>query len=130
MSKKTAESPNLVKKFWKIFAYTLLFIPVFFILVNFGILGSMPDIEELENPRSALASELYSEDGVMLGQYFIQKRSYLGYNDIPKEMFDALISTEDERFYEHSGIDAKRLGWCGGTFRCFWWCQYHYSTVG
>ncbi len=109
MSKKTADSPNLVKKFWKIFAYTLLFIPVFFILVNFGILGSMPDIEELENPRSALASELYSEDGVMLGQYFIQKRSYLGYNDIPKEMFDALISTEDERFYEHSGIDAKRL---------------------
>ena len=100
---------NSNQKFWKIFLYTLLFVPVFFILVNFGVLGSMPDIEELENPKSALASELYSEDGVMIGQYFIQKRSYLGYNDIPTDMFDALISTEDERFYEHSGIDVKRL---------------------
>lgn len=106
MSKNNGATPG---RFWKYFAYTLLFIPVFFILVNFGILGSMPDIEELENPKSALASELYSEDGVMLGQYFIQKRSYLAYSDIPKEMFDALISTEDERFYEHSGIDVKRL---------------------
>ncbi len=106
MSKNNGATPG---RFWKFFAYTLLFIPVFFILVNFGILGSMPDIEELENPKSALASELYSEDGVMLGQYFIQKRSYLAYSDIPKEMFDALISTEDERFYEHSGIDIKRL---------------------
>ncbi len=105
----TQKPKTVIQKFWKYFLYTLLFIPVFFILVNFGILGSMPDIEELENPRSALASELYSEDGVLLGQYFIQKRSYVAYKDIPKEMFDALISTEDERFYAHSGIDAKRL---------------------
>ena len=107
MSKKTVSTTK--QKFWKTFLLALLFVPVFFILVNFGILGSMPDIEELENPKSALASELYSEDGVMIGQYFIQKRSYLGYNDIPKDMFEALISTEDERFYEHSGIDVKRL---------------------
>ncbi|MCC6818145.1 MAG: transglycosylase domain-containing protein [Bacteroidia bacterium] len=108
MAKKTTES-NWIKRFWKYYLYLLLFIPVFFLLVNFGVLGSMPDIEELENPRSALASELYSEDGEMLGQYFIQKRSYLGYDEIPVQMFDALISTEDERFYEHSGIDAQRL---------------------
>ena len=107
MSKITKS--DSVSKFWKYFLYFLLFIPVFFILVNFGILGSMPDIEELENPKSALASELISEDGVVLGQYFIQKRSYLAYSDIPKDMFDALISTEDERFYDHSGIDVKRL---------------------
>jgi len=107
MSSSVTSSPT--RKFWKWFLYVLLFIPVFFILVNFGILGSMPDIEELENPKSAIASELYSEDGVLMGQYYIQKRSTLGYNDIPKQMFDALISTEDERFYEHSGIDLKRF---------------------
>lgn len=98
-----------LSKFWKFFIYSLIAVPVFFILVSFGILGSMPDIEELENPKSALSSELYSEDGVLLGQYFIQKRSYLGYNDISSKMFDALIATEDERFYDHSGIDVKRL---------------------
>ena len=107
MSSSTPSTPT--QKFWKWFLYFLLFIPLFFILVNFGILGSMPDIEELENPKSAVASELYSEDGVLMGQYYIQKRSTLGYNEIPKQMFDALISTEDERFYEHSGIDLKRF---------------------
>lgn len=106
---KQVTDQSFIKKFWKYYLYFLLFIPIFFLLVNFGILGSMPDIEELENPRSALASELYSEDGVMLGQYFIQKRSYLGYDEIPVQMFDALISTEDERFYKHSGIDGLRL---------------------
>lgn len=108
MANKSSEKGKF-RTIWKIYLYSLCFIPVFFVLVNFGILGSMPDIEELENPKSALASELYSEDGVMLGQYFIQNRSYLSYNEIPQVMFDALISTEDERFYKHSGIDAIRL---------------------
>jgi penicillin-binding protein 1A len=108
MSKKPEKS-NFSKRFWKFFISILVFIPIFFILVNFGILGEMPDIEELENPRSSLASELYSEDGVLLGQYYIQNRSYLSHDEITQNMFDALISTEDERFYEHSGIDAKRL---------------------
>lgn len=108
MAKVQIQQP-ILKKFWKFFFYTLLFIPVFFILVSFGILGHMPDIEELENPRSALASELISEDGIVMGQYYIQKRSYVAFKDISPRMFDALISTEDERFYEHSGIDAKRL---------------------
>ncbi|MDP2175973.1 MAG: transglycosylase domain-containing protein [Bacteroidota bacterium] len=107
MTKNT--KPSFINKFWKYYFIGLLFIPVFFVLVNFGILGYMPDIEELENPKSSLASELYSEDGVMLGQYFIQKRSNIAHKDIAPSMFDALISTEDERFFTHSGIDAKRL---------------------
>ena len=98
-----------MSKFWKYYLYFLLSIPLFFFLVNLGVLGYMPDIEELENPKSALASELYSEDGVVLGQYFIQKRSNVDYRDIAPSMFDALISTEDERFFTHSGIDVKRL---------------------
>ena len=108
MAKAQIQNP-LLKKFWKYFFYTLIFIPLFFLLVSFGIFGHMPDIEELENPRSALASELISEDGVVMGQYYIQKRSYVAFKDISPKMFDALISTEDERFYEPSGIDAKRL---------------------
>lgn len=99
----------IFKKLWKWFLYFLGFIPVFFILVNFGILGHMPNIEELENPKSSLASELYSADGVMIGQYYIQKRSYVPYNEIAPMMYKSLIATEDERFYKHSGIDAQRL---------------------
>lgn len=109
MSKSVNTSPDIIRKFWRFFIYFLIAIPVFFVLVGFGILGHMPDIEELENPRSALASELYSEDGVMLGQYYIQKRSNVAFSEISPKMFDALIATEDERFYTHSGIDAKRL---------------------
>lgn len=105
---KNKQTPNS-SPFWKRFFIFLGCIPLFFILVNFGILGSMPDIEELENPRSSLKSELYSEDGVLLGQYFLQNRSNIDYKDIAPAMFEALISTEDERFYVHSGIDVRRL---------------------
>ena len=99
----------ILKKIWKWFLIFLVFVPVFFFLVNLGILGHMPNIEELENPKSSLASELYSADGVMMGQYYIQKRSYVPFNEIAPMMFKALIATEDERFFDHSGIDAKRL---------------------
>lgn len=110
MSKQKQKPLNKVNSnFWKYFSFLLLFIPLFFILINFGILGSMPDIQELENPKSSLKSELISEDGVLLGEYFLQNRSNIAYNDIAPQMFEALISTEDERFYVHSGIDIKRL---------------------
>jgi len=99
----------ILKKIWKWFLIFLVFVPVFFFLVNLGILGHMPNIEELENPKSSLASELYSADGVMMGQYYIQKRSYVPFNEIAPMMFKVLIATEDERFFDHSGIDAKRL---------------------
>jgi penicillin-binding protein 1A len=67
----------------------------------------MPSFEDLENPDSNLATEIISSDGVVLGKYFEKNRSQLKYSDLPKNLVDALVATEDERFYEHSGIDGR-----------------------
>lgn len=78
--------------------------------INAGFLGYMPKMEELENPKSASASELYSVDGAKIGLYFLENRDPVKYNEISKNVIDALIATEDERFYKHSGIDAEAIG--------------------
>ncbi|SHF82511.1 penicillin-binding protein 1A [Flavobacterium fluvii] len=94
-------------KFWKIFFYGLGGVVVFFLLASWGLFGSMPSFEDLENPDSNLATEIISSDGVILGKYFEKNRSQLKYSDLPKNLVDALVATEDERFYEHSGIDGR-----------------------
>ena len=96
------------KKFWKLFFYGLGGIFLFFIFANFGLFGSMPSFDELENPDSNLATEIISSDGVILGKFYRENRSPVKYEDLPKHLVDALVATEDERFYEHSGIDARR----------------------
>ena len=95
-------------KVWRIFGYTLGGILVFFLLAAWGIFGHMPDFEELENPNSSLATEVISSDGVTIGKFYNENRTSIKYQDLPKHLVDALISTEDERFYEHSGIDFRR----------------------
>ena len=96
------------KKFWKIFFLGLGGVFLFFVFANFGLFGSMPSFDELENPDSNLATEIIASDGVILGKFYRENRSPVKFEDLPKHLVDALISTEDERFYEHSGIDAKR----------------------
>ena len=110
------------KKFWKIFFYTMGGIMVFFLFASWGLFGSMPSFEDLENPDSNLATEIISADGVILGKYFEKNRSQLKYSDLPKNLVQALVATEDERFYEHSGIDGRgtlraiaSLGTSGGA---------------
>ena len=78
-----------------------------FTLANFGVFGKMPSVEQLQNPEADLASEIYSSDGVLMGKYYSENRSEVKYNEISQNVINALIATEDERFYEHSGIDAK-----------------------
>ena len=79
-----------------------------------GLYGPMPDLQELENPKTNLASQILSSDGVILGKYyFTDNRTPITFEELPKSLVDALIATEDERFYEHSGIDWK------GTLRAF-----------
>jgi penicillin-binding protein 1A len=95
------------KKFWKIFFYALGSIALFFLFASWGLLGSMPSFEDLENPDSNLATEIISSDGVVLGKYFEKNRSQLKYADLPKNLVQALVATEDARFYEHSGIDGR-----------------------
>ncbi len=96
------------KKFWKVFFYSIGGIFLFFIFASWGLFGKMPSFEDLENPNSNLATEIISSDGVTLGKFYNENRTAIKYKDLPKSLVDALVSTEDERFYEHSGIDARR----------------------
>lgn len=97
------------KRFWKLYAIFIVAIILFFGLLKIGLFGKLPDINELENPKSKLASELISSDGVLFGKYFLQNRTIADFDEINKNMTDALVATEDRRFYEHSGIDWKGL---------------------
>ena len=124
-AKKKNQSKNAryyVKAFWKIFAITLSGFVLFFLFASWGLFGAMPSFEELENPDSNLATEVISADGVTIGKFYSENRSSIKYKDLPKSLVDALIATEDERFYEHSGIDgrgtlraAMSLGTSGGA---------------
>ena len=79
---------------------------VWMVSINFlGLFGTLPDFKALENPESELASELYSSDGVLLGTYFRENRSPVTYEELSPNLVHALISTEDVRFEDHSGID-------------------------
>ncbi len=95
-------------KFWKVFFYGMGIIALFFLFASWGLFGSMPSFEDLENPDSNLATEVISSDGVVIGKYFEKNRSQLKYSDLPKNLVQALVATEDLRFYEHSGIDWRR----------------------
>jgi penicillin-binding protein 1A len=96
------------KKFWKIYFYTLGGIFLFFVFASWGLFGSMPSFEDLENPNSNLATEIIANDGVTIGKFYNENRTSIKYADLPKHLVDALVATEDERFYEHSGIDGRR----------------------
>ena len=95
------------KLFWKYFFYGMGGIALFFLFASWGLLGSMPSFEDLENPDSNLATEIISADGVVIGKYFEKNRSQLKYSDLPKNLVQALVATEDARFYDHSGIDGR-----------------------
>ena len=105
------------KHVWILWGLFLLSITGVFILFGgaaFGLYGPMPDLQQLENPRTNLASQIISSDGNILGKYYFdENRTPIGFDEIPVNMIEALIATEDERFYEHSGID-----WLG-TLRAF-----------
>lgn len=91
-------------------------------MASFGALGHMPSFNDLENPESNLATEIISSDGETIGKFYNENRSSITYEELPKHLVDALVATEDERFYEHSGIDARgtlravtNLGTSGGA---------------
>ena len=77
--------------------------------IAMGWFGQLPPIEELENPTTQLASEIYADDGSVLGKYYLQNRSNAHYEELSPQLINALIATEDIRFYDHSGIDNSRL---------------------
>jgi penicillin-binding protein 1A len=78
-------------------------------LVWIGAMGSLPHQKELLLVKNPVASEIYSSDSVLMGRYFIQERSNIRYEELPHHVIDALVSTEDVRFYNHGGIDIRSL---------------------
>jgi Membrane carboxypeptidase/penicillin-binding protein len=100
-----------VKIFWKVFLIGFLAVVLFITLTSVGLFGEMPSLAQLENPSITLATEVYGDDGTMLGKYYKEKgnRSFVQFKDISKHVVDALVATEDERFYNHSGIDGRSL---------------------
>jgi penicillin-binding protein 1A len=98
-----------VKILWRVFIGGFLLLILMFTCANFGLFGKMPSLAEIQNPEADLASEIYSGDGVLMGKYYAENRSEVKYNEISPNVINALIATEDERFYDHSGIDGKAL---------------------
>ncbi len=102
---------KIVKSLWIFLAAIVLLCVIIFASISYGWIGYMPPVEELENPNYKFATEIFSEDGKVLGTFSIEKnnRVYSSYADLSSNVINALIATEDVRFTEHSGIDAKAL---------------------
>jgi penicillin-binding protein 1A len=94
---------------WLLFITAILFVILFFWGVSKGMLGEMPDFYEIENPDSYLATEVYSADGIVLGKYYSQNRSMAKFEELPDNLVNALMATEDIRFEKHTGIDFRAL---------------------
>ena len=104
---------RIVKYMWMVFLGLGLFIAIFLLLIYHGVIGYMPPIEELEDPHDKLASVLYASDGTTeIGRFYegAGNRVYVNYEHVSQSVIDALIATEDVRYYEHSGIDFRALG--------------------
>ncbi|WP_430971685.1 transglycosylase domain-containing protein [Sunxiuqinia rutila] len=109
MEKKKNNFKKYSYLFWSLYFTGVLAVVAFFFFIAKGKLGEMPTFSELENPQSLLASDVISRDHVVMGRYFRENRSYVAYEKLPQELIDALIATEDVRFYSHSGIDLRGL---------------------
>ena len=108
--------------FWGLFFGGILIIFLIMWLITRGALGYLPPLEELQNPKNTFASEIFSSDMQSLGRYYrYENRVGVQYTDLSQDLIDALIATEDVRFYEHTGVDFKsmfrailKLGRAGG----------------
>lgn len=102
-------SRRYTRTFWKLVAGVFFFFVLLFAAVAFQLFGKLPSFRDLENPKSNLASEILSEEKQTLGTYYVQNRSNITYSEVSPNVVHALIATEDTRFYDHSGIDFRRV---------------------
>ena len=108
MKRKNRTYRRDVKLFWIVFSVGGFSFISIFLIAGLGLLGKMPEFRQLENPKTNLATQVYSSDNKVIGKfYYNDNRTPLYYEEIPKNLIDALIATEDERFYSHSGIDLR-----------------------
>ena len=105
--KKEKNLKKYIKRFWTLFLVGFTTILLIFLFASWGVFGELPTFEELENPEKNLATEVISSDGVTLGKYAFKNRTPVGFKDLSDNIVKALIATEDERFYNHSGIDFR-----------------------
>lgn len=95
-----------LKIFWGLFLAGVVMVAGLFATAAWGGFGPMPELKQLENPDTNLATQIFSADGEVLGKYYLSdNRTPITYKELPKDLIHALIATEDERFYSHSGID-------------------------
>ncbi|HRH01384.1 MAG TPA: transglycosylase domain-containing protein [Bacteroidia bacterium] len=105
---KKSESKKYVRYFWIIAMTPLLLLALFFTYLS--VFADLPSLEELENPKSNLASEIISSDQKVLGKYYIENRTNISFENLSPNVVNALVATEDARFYRHSGVDFRALG--------------------
>ncbi|MDG1038963.1 MAG: transglycosylase domain-containing protein [Polaribacter sp.] len=105
--KKVKNFRKYIIWFWGISLGTFSLVILLFLSASWGGLGALPTFEELENPENNLATEVISSDGKTLGKYATENRTPIKFKDLPQNIIEALVATEDERFYEHSGIDFR-----------------------
>ncbi|WDF56239.1 penicillin-binding protein 1A [Mucilaginibacter sp. KACC 22063] len=105
-------TPQEIKRYnrnlWGFIIGCFSFFVLLLLCINFGLFGALPSFRDLENPKSNLASEIFSEDKQVLGKYYVQNRSNVTYSQISPNVIHALVATEDNRFFQHSGIDFGR----------------------
>jgi len=98
-----------IKILWILFAIPFVSLFTILFLITIGSFGFMPTFEELENPKTNIATEIYSSDQVLIGKFFKENRTIVEFRELSPNVLNALVATEDVRFYEHSGIDMRAL---------------------
>lgn len=104
-----AQSKHKTRLIWLLATSPIFVLATILYLTSGGFLGELPSFEQLENPKNSLATEIISEDGVVLGKYFFENRSNVKFPELPENLVNALIATEDVRFQNHAGIDVRAL---------------------
>ena len=101
---------RFIAYFWSLFSVGIVSIVAVFCMITQGWLGYLPPLDELQNPKNKFATEVISSDLQLLGRYYRnENRVGVTYNDISPNMINALIATEDVRYYDHTGVDVKSL---------------------
>ena len=109
MDQKPGKTTKYLFILWSLYTLPLVLFTIIMILIGHGKMGFMPEFAQLENPQTNLASEIITVDGELLGKYFVENRTFVNYEDLAAHLVDALVATEDVRYYRHSGIDMRSL---------------------
>ena len=105
--KKNKKKGSFITLFWLLLLSAVAAVALLFLLASFGVFGSLPDETSLENPEKNLATEIISTDGKVIGKFYKENRTPVAYQELPEHLKNALLATEDIRFYDHSGIDIR-----------------------